>query len=345
MSAANAWSIDVYFIGLILFVRRGEEITQALLQEARPGHHHHGQKYPTDSENCKHLVREDFEHHPLLQWEQGGNLGPRVHLDRIRLELRWVGGTAPINGAEQKKLSKVPKLPNLQDPTEMSSFSWVVRVEEVTPANAVDPACLKLRSPDHAIVAQVPIKGGIIETSDFSWVENDDGVFIPKLKFASGPDEASPLSRAAAEIVVWRPKIPTGATSLELWKVDLDREVEETKIKTFVKQDGAVKIEVTNQPNRRSECDIHPGRFPGIGGYHFEMFYSLLRAPTIPAMRRLPWAPEKLYLTSSLLRRKNVVKHPGHEVGPDAGGTGGGISRPVGALHRPLCVPVLGEEV
>lgn len=335
--------VEVRFRGLIVFVqdRSSGRVTHALLREGRAGHHALGHSYPAQGD-CSVVTRADFDHSPRVCWKQGSKSGD-VDLVRERLALVWTEDQGSWTRGADPARGSVGDFPDFED-SSARSFSWVPRIDELSPGNPVSKACLEMDDVHPGVVGQVVFPGGTIETGEFAalrWIPaaaapRVGDLWIPRLAFTTALEEPHRTTRAAAEEVIWRP--PAEASWLELRTAEF-REAGSgpPSWKTVVRFDSSqpIQVSVSNQSARVCMDKPHPARVPGSPGMHFDRFYDLLRAPVMPATRRIPWIPSVLRSTSSFMRPRTVVKAPA----PSSGAKLCSSIDFFGTIDRPLCVP------
>ncbi|MFP3939622.1 MAG: hypothetical protein ACLF0P_04890 [Thermoanaerobaculia bacterium] len=327
--------VEVRFRGLIVFVQDGDSgrITHALLREGRAGHHGLGHNYPADGD-CSVVTRADFDHSPKVSWRQGSTSGS-VDLVRQRLALVWAEEQGSGTRGAVPEPGVVGTFPDFRDAS-AKSFSWVPKLDELGPDNPVSESCLGIQDVHPAVVGQVVFQGGTLETGEFASIKGSPAdaargagdLWIPRLAFTTALGEPHRVSRAAAEEVSWRP--PADASWIELRTAEFRDDGADPVWKKVAKFDTSqpAQVRVDNQSARVCHAEPHPGRVPGAPGMHFTMFYDLLLAPVIPALRRIPWLPSVLRSRSRFMRPRTVVE------APDS--TYDGFE---GTVDRPLCVP------
>lgn len=338
--------VEVRFRGLIVFVqdRSSGRVTHALLREGRAGHHVLGHSYPAQGD-CSVVTQADFDHSPRVCWRQGSKSGD-VDLIRKRLALVWTEDQDSWTRGADPDQGSVGNFPDFGGPA-ARSFSWVPRIDELGPNNPVSGACLGMEEVHRGVVGQVVFPGGTIGTGEFAAVKGRPAdadpqagdSWIPRLRFTTAIGEPHRVFRAAAEEVIWRP--PAEASWLELRTAEF-REAGSAapgppSWKTLVRFDTSqpVQVSVSNQSARVCRGMPHPARVPGSPGMHFEMFYDLLQAPVVPALRRIPWIPSVLRSRSRLMRPQTVAKAPA----PPSGANPCSSIDFWGTIDRPLCVP------
>lgn len=370
------WNVMVVFSGLILFVQDplSKTITHALLADGRAEKHHLGSILYDDTDDCDEFVRSDFDHRPLVTWGVGG-----VQLaDRSRICLVWLcngmpcepnpcaspgtSGACPHDGSRQQDLERCDpdprfgqKLPKLADrnPEQERSYFWVPPFVRHGMPNPVPKRCSEPgRYVPSVIFAQVPLRGGTIRNGGFAWIEESSSdLWIPELKFGRTPSAREGRRRAAAEIVTWEIKAPENATELRLERRNIDGTAGGV-FRTFIRDEGTIKIHISNSPSQRCHGRIHPGRMPGATTGHFEMFYDMFSphppafggtgsapaahtAHMAPGRKRIPWSPPNLRSEFP----KNVVPFRPFHYGNIDPRDLEGLGLPVGTTQRPLCIP------
>jgi hypothetical protein len=242
------------------------------------------------------------------------------------------------------------------------SFFWVPHLQDLGAVRRVARSALEGRGKvvhEH-LFARMPLAHGRISSGDFTWVLDEDGPWIPRLRFESGDDLM--MQRAGAEVVVWELEAPEGAVELDLVFRPFDRSQPELRT-TFVRGESPIRITVSNSPKRRCLGRPHPGRSGAATAEHFRMLFRLLeQPPNQPADESVactPKVPGSLRPTGfGFMAPKNVMRYDAWvpeeagETGASAGGTSassayagslsfpyGDVADAVGTKDRPICVP------
>lgn len=290
MSTTQPFQLEVYFSGLVLFIRDADKITHVVLKEGIHAHSNHG-----------------FEHTPLLRVKltPDDNLAGVVNHVLINecLTFEWRSSNdTPVSHGESGATpfgSRKDVKKRLPTKKTRDSFYWVASVADLRLTNLVKPMCHDDSAPKPGIVAQVGLQGGELRTSVFTWVRGKpaDKILIPKLAFAFERDRPGPMKRAIAEGITWTVEAPANATKLVIGTRAFGTQDPPTEFASFEVKDGdRARVGVTNYPTKHGQPqdeEADPGPGEDAGSLHFRMLYDLLQPPVSAGIKHIPWVPKR----------------------------------------------------
>jgi hypothetical protein len=183
----------------------------------------------------------------------------------------------------------------------------------------------------------VRLHSGTLSAGGFAWIEDQDANYwIPRFRFERDGGADVVRRRAAAESVVWDLQVGD-ADTLEILVAPFGDPMKTESLHSFKREDGHVVIFVSNNPARRCQGRLHPGRMKGSESGHFTMLYDALQIqipgdpiPVVPQLLRSKWW--HLFFRNSTPHR--AMKD--HQIATTLFGK---WAPPAGTTDRPLCIP------
>ncbi|MBV8516178.1 MAG: hypothetical protein JO197_02135 [Acidobacteria bacterium] len=178
-------------------------------------------------------------------------------------------------GADANGLRPVPS-----NGRELSDFSWVTSLDQVSPTLGPLNASVLSAQPPSIVAARLKLDRGKISTYSLVRI---DGKVKPLYFRALGATENGPYAQAGANWVMAEIRVPGDAVEL----ISKDFAGGATRTMHLTPLDGVVEVAVLNIPSFEvaTAGEIPPTPGPGT---HFEEYYQLAQTP--PATRPIPHA-------------------------------------------------------